>query len=280
MGAPADRIGFMQGRLSPLVDGRIQAFPWDCWETEFPAARRLGLSLVEWTLDHDRLHQNPLMTEAGRARIAALTAETGVRVSSVTGDCFMQAPFWKSAGAARAELLADLQAVVRAGAAVGTGVVVVPTVDNGSLASAAEEADLLDGLNACAGLLRATGVRIAIESDFPPERLAAFIARIPQDLCGVNLDIGNSASLGWAPEVEIPTLGRRIVHVHVKDRVLGGTTVPLGEGDADLPAAFRELNAIGYRGLYILQTARAADGEHDKALARYRGLALDLMEAA
>ena len=29
------RIGFMQGRLSELVDGRIQAFPWDSWQTEF-----------------------------------------------------------------------------------------------------------------------------------------------------------------------------------------------------------------------------------------------------
>lgn len=45
-----DRIGFMQGRLSPVVDGKIQAFPWGHWEDEFRLANGHGLSLMEWTL--------------------------------------------------------------------------------------------------------------------------------------------------------------------------------------------------------------------------------------
>ena len=42
----AGRIGFMQGRLSPLVDGKIQAFPWDHWQAEFPEAERLDLPVM------------------------------------------------------------------------------------------------------------------------------------------------------------------------------------------------------------------------------------------
>ena len=54
------RIGFMQGRLSPQVDGKIQAFPWQHWRDEFPAAQKLNIPLMEWTLDHDRLtEENP-----------------------------------------------------------------------------------------------------------------------------------------------------------------------------------------------------------------------------
>ena len=45
------RIGFMQGRLSPQVGDRIQAFPRDHWREEFPIAERLGFPLMEWTLD-------------------------------------------------------------------------------------------------------------------------------------------------------------------------------------------------------------------------------------
>ena len=52
----------LQGRLSPVVDGKIQAFPWAHWRDEFPEAARLSLKLLEWTLDHDRLSENPLMT--------------------------------------------------------------------------------------------------------------------------------------------------------------------------------------------------------------------------
>ena len=45
-------------------------------------------------------------------------------------------------------------------------------------------------------------------------------------------DIGNSASLGLNPLDEFEAFGDRILNVHVKDRVLGGTTVPLGLGNA------------------------------------------------
>ncbi len=82
----------MQGRLSPPVDGRIQAFPWEHWEAEFPKAAGIGLSLMEWTLDHEGLAENPLMTSVGRSMIRDLATEYGVTVPSVTCDCFMQAP--------------------------------------------------------------------------------------------------------------------------------------------------------------------------------------------
>ena len=46
------QIGFMQGRLSEVVDGKIQAFPWRGWQEEFRQARKIGIGLMEWTLDH------------------------------------------------------------------------------------------------------------------------------------------------------------------------------------------------------------------------------------
>ena len=65
-------IGFMQGRLSPIIDGKIQAFPWDCWQKEFPEASRCGISLLEWILDQNRLNGNPIMTHDGREEIQIL----------------------------------------------------------------------------------------------------------------------------------------------------------------------------------------------------------------
>ena len=62
----------MQGRLSPLVDGKIQAFPWHYWRDEFSIANEHGFKIMEWTLDQDRLYENPLMTEKGREEIKSL----------------------------------------------------------------------------------------------------------------------------------------------------------------------------------------------------------------
>lgn len=272
------RIGFMQGRLSPQINGMIQAFPWEHWKDEFRNAPSIGFHLMEWTLDQARIDENPLMTATGRQQILALSERHGLAVASVTGDCFMQAPFWKAHGKARVQLLETAAAVVRNGAEVGAHIVVVPLVDNGGIDSPEAESALRDGTLALAPVLEAAGSRVAFESDFEPHRLARFIETFPNDLFGINYDIGNSAALSWDPALEISLLGDRIINVHVKDRLRGGTTVPLGEGAAAFDIVFQKLRDVGYSGRYILQTARASDGDHMGVAARYRRMTLDWIE--
>lgn len=259
----------MQGRLSPPVCGRVQAFPHAHWREEFALAARLGFPLMEWTLDAERLADNPLMTERGRTEIAALIHRHGVAVESLTGDFFMQEPFHKVGGAERTRRIAILRAVCEACAALGIRLVVIPLVDSASIASSAEETDVLTTFLELRRVIETLGLRIAFESDYPPEQLAAFIARLPASAFGINYDIGNSASLGYDPRREIGCYGDRILNVHVKDRVRSGSTVPLGAGAADFPAVFEALRRARYRGDFILQTARAADGDHVGALRRY-----------
>lgn len=269
----------MQGRLSPLVDGKIQAFPWDDWEAEFPGAARLGLKLIEWTLDHDHLSENPIMTDGGRQEIRALAAQNSISVAALTGDLFMQAPFWKVAGSERDALIAEFDTVIDAAAALGVGTVVVPLVDNGSLETAAQEAVLVDVLAERTADLRRRGVLVAFESDYAPDTLRHFIERLPAEAYAINYDIGNSAALGYDCGEEIVAYADRIAHVHVKDRVRGGTTVPLGTGAAEIGRAIRLLEQNGYAGNYVLQTARAADGDHAGALARYQDMVLGWIAA-
>jgi hexulose-6-phosphate isomerase len=108
-----------------------------------------------------------------------------------------------------------------------------------------------------------------------PFDLAAFIERFPVDLFGINYDIGNSASLGFDPIEEFAAYGNRIVNVHVKDRQLGGSTVALGDGDADFDAVFTGLSDLGYSGNFILQTARDPEGSHLSSLVRFRNMTVD-----
>ena len=65
-------IGVMQGRLSPAIENKIQAFPADTWQTEFQKAQRLGLDFIEWTLDQSMLYENPLLTPVGLDKIQNL----------------------------------------------------------------------------------------------------------------------------------------------------------------------------------------------------------------
>lgn len=265
------RIGFMQGRLSPQLKGKIQAFPWAHWREEFALAQAAGFGLMEWTLDAERLYENPLMTSEGRTEIAALKSRHAVEIDSLTGDFFMQAPFHKAASSEREARLRDLRAVCEACAKLGIRMLVIPLVDAGRIETPEQEADVLRTLTALRPELDNLGVSIAFESDFTPRALARFIANLGPGF-GINYDIGNSASLGFDPVEEINAYGGRIRNVHVKDRVRGGTTVPLGTGNADFAAVFGALSGARYSGNYILQTARAADGDHRGALNRYRDM--------
>lgn len=264
------RIGFMQGRLSPQIDGRIQAFPWPFWEDEFATASSLSLPFMEWTLDAKRLDENPLMTAAGRSRVCDLMAANSVAIPSLTGDCFMQEPYWKGIDNATIDERLDIfRRVVIACGEMSIEHVVVPLVDAGSITSAEEDSCFRRGLLECVPLLRDCGVKVVVESDRPPPEQARLVDAFPGDCVGINFDMGNSASLGWDPAAEIRVLGMRIANVHVKDRTAGGGTVPLGDGAVDFPTVFESLAAVGYTGRFILQTARARDDDHSAALRRY-----------
>lgn len=272
------QIGFMQGRLCERVEGKIQAFPWRDWESEFPAAAAIDLHLIEWTLDQERLHENPLMTTEGQEKIRALCQHHDLSIPSLTGDCFMQAPFWKIDGQARIDLQSDFLAIARACATVGIRMIVVPLVDSGRLETAEQENVLIEFLLAQQSFLYKHNLQVIFESDFSPADLSRFIAHLPNELFGVNYDIGNSAAQGFNPAEEFAAYGARVLNVHVKDRVLGGSTVPLKTGNADFDAVFAALAQQNYQGNFILQTARASKGKHSEVICNYRDMILQWMQ--
>lgn len=265
-------IGFMQGRLSPLIEGKIQAFPWEHWRAEFQLAEEHGFKLMEWTLDQERLYENPLMTPDGRSDIKALIARHSVEVLTLTGNCFMQAPFYKAQGKEREQLTLDLQNILQACGKLHMHSILIPLVDAGRLENISQENALLDILASLQPLLEEAAIKISFESDYTPEKFAALIDRLDERYFGITFDIGDSAAMGHDHADELMAYGNRIINVHVKDRLLGGTTVPLGTGNARLPQVTRAIISSGYRGNFILQTARATDGEHVNTLVKYRGM--------
>ena len=274
-----NRLGFMQGRLSEMVAGKMQSFPWNAWEQEFEIAPHIPINLMEWTLDHERLYENPLLTSAGQKKIRFLSQKYAVTVPSLTADCFMQAPFWKSTGVVRDKLLQEFIDVVSACKNVGIGIIVVPLVDNGSLESEAQEQDIVQTLLNHINLFCDNRLRIAFESDYAPLKLQQFISRLPSGYFGVNFDMGNSAGLGFDSSHEFGLYGDRIINVHVKDRIHNGSTVPLGLGSVDFSKVFLGLENINYQGNFILQTARFEGDINCELIKKYKDMTLKMILA-
>ena len=93
---------------------------------EFEMGKNINLNMMEWTIDQERIYENPLMTEEGQYRIRNLCAKFNFSIPSLTGDCFMQSPFWKSKNNERKSLVKVFLDVVNSCSAVNIEMIVVP----------------------------------------------------------------------------------------------------------------------------------------------------------
>ncbi len=261
-----NKIGVMQGRLSPIYNNKIQAFPKNHWQKEFKKINELKLNLLEWTLDHKDINKNPINTKKGNKKIFILKKKFKINIKSLTGDCFMQKPFWKEKGIKREKLISIFQLILENSSKIGVKQIILPLVDNGSIKNDQQLKILISTLKKFIPILKKNKQQILFELNFNPKKALIFIKKFDKSYFGINYDIGNSSSLGFKAKSEIKTYGNYIKNVHIKDRHFKGTTVRLGEGNADFNEVFINLKNIKYNGNFILQTARSKKGLHKKEI--------------
>ena len=271
------RVGIMQGRLVPPVGDRIQAFPAKQWRDEFPAARAAELDSIEWIYDVGCDEVNPIASEEGLAELRALVTEHGIDVVSLCADYFMPEPLLKGTAAERSARLAKLHWLFERCEKAGLKRIVLPFVDNSKLETDPDLDEPAALLKQVAPRAADHGLEIHLETSLEPARFAALLARIDKPSVKVNYDSGNSASLGFRTEDEFAAYGPSIGSVHIKDRLRGGGTVPLGEGNADFTQLRGGLDQVNYRGDIILQVARGTPGDEVQWARRNREFVEQLM---
>ena len=259
-----NEIGIMQGRLSPRIDGKIQAYPASTWQKEFEIAQEIGYSAIEWIVEKP-VETNALMTDSGKAEIKKMIASTGVRIDYVCADIFMQQPLVRMTKDTKSQNKEYLSAILKNAKEVGAIGVEIPFVDNSSIKSENEKLEFIDVMQDAFTLAKDLKLKLSLETDLPPFEFRELLERIDLDHVQANYDIGNSASLGFDPREELEAYGLKILNVHVKDRKLGSTTVPLGTGNANINFVLQKLQEIGYRGGLTMQAAR---GENDVETAK------------
>jgi hexulose-6-phosphate isomerase len=251
-------IGIMQGRLSPRIDGKIQAYPAKTWQKEFEIAQEIGYAAIEWIVEKP-LEVNALMSKSGMQQIKEIILKTGVRIDFICADIFMQQPLIRMSQEIREENKEHLKNILVSAKEVGAIGVEIPFVDASSIKSESEINELISCMQEAFELAKEIGMKISLETDLNPTSFKELLDRINLNHVQANYDIGNSASLGFDPIEEINAIGKRILNVHVKDRKFGSTTVPLGTGDADIKLSLSRLSEINYLGGITMQAARGTD---------------------
>ena len=253
-----NEIGIMQGRLSPRIDGKIQAYPASTWQKEFEIAQEIGYAAIEWIVEKP-VETNALMTDSGKSEIKKVIASTGVRIDYVCADIFMQQPLVRMTEEAKSQNKDYLLEILKNAKEVGAIGVEIPFVDNSSIKNDKEKQEFIDAMQDAFKLAKDLDIKISLETDLSPIAFKELLEQIDLDFIQANYDIGNSASLGFDPEEELDAYGQRILNVHVKDRKLGGTTVPLGTGNAKIDLVIQKLQEFGYSGGLTMQAARGVN---------------------
>ena len=253
-----NEIGIMQGRLSPRIDGKIQAYPASTWQKEFEIAQEIGYAAIEWIVEKP-VETNALMTTSGKTEIKKVIASTGVRIDYVCADIFMQQPLVRMSEETKSQNKEYLLEILKNAKEVGAIGVEIPFVDNSSIKSETEKQEFIDTMQDAFKLAKDLDIKISLETDLSPIAFKELLEQIGLDFVQANYDIGNSASLGFDPKEELNAYGQRILNVHVKDRKLGGTTVPLGTGNADINLVIQKLQEFGYSGGLTMQAARGVN---------------------
>ena len=219
-------VGIMQGRLSPPPPDRLQGFPSQTWIREFDLARELGFNGIEWIFQADGGRENPIRHYAGRSLICECVMRSGVRVLSVCADYFMAHPFFGVSAREQAESVTVLLDLIGQARSVGASMVLIPTLESAAIRNASDRTELKACLREPLALARSVEVRLGLEAELPAPEYLRLVEEIGHESIAVYYDVGNAAAKGYDVAADVQCLGRHLHGVHVKDRILGGQSVP------------------------------------------------------
>ena len=252
----------MQGRLVPKYQGRYQAFPISYWQDEFTIAQECGLDLIEFILDFNDADENPLLKEGGIDKIKSIIKKTGVSVQTICADYFMEAPLHSPNNIIVLKSIKAMFSLLEASKSLGVKDIVIPCVDQSSLKDKEAADRFVKNTTPLVKIAEKYGINLSLETDLAPKPFLELLDRFNSSRVTVNYDIGNSAALGFDSEEELATYGDRITDIHIKDRMLAGGPVTLGEGNADFVKFFSKLEEFDYQGPFIMQAYRDDEGIH------------------
>jgi L-ribulose-5-phosphate 3-epimerase len=247
------RIGVMQGRLSPRPEGKLQEFPWRTYREEFAKAARLGLHSIEWIFEASRFEDNPLWTEAGREEIRELTARSGVRVQSVCADYFMVHRLAGESSLSLSQNRDVLAELIVAANAVGADRILIPLLETSAVDSMELKREVVVSLRSAVEIAERYGVTLGLEMEIPGGDYAKFVQSVGSPRVRAYYDTGNSTAQGLDIAQDIIPILPVLHAVHIKDRVRGGGSKPLGTGDTNFQGFFPALVRAGFRGDFVLQ---------------------------
>jgi L-ribulose-5-phosphate 3-epimerase len=249
-----NKIGIMQGRLSTPINSRIQAFPIHHWEEEFQKASKIGFTSIEWIFD--TFSPNPIIDKMEIRKIDKISSEFNVSINSLCADFFMENKLFNVSEEEISSNLDTLKILIENCSELEINILEIPLVDSSSIKNELFEKEFTTNLKKILPIAEKNNVVLTLETDLPPARFHSLLLDLKNPYIAANYDVGNSTSLGYDLALEFEIMGKWIKNIHIKDRIINGNTVPLGDGDVNFELFFSLLSKIKYSNDLIIQGAR------------------------
>ena len=253
-----NNFGIMQGRLLPKFKGQYQSHPVGYWDKEYSIASKLGLNNIEFIFDLYLYRNNPIISDIDYS--IEIQKNTGVNTKSICADFFMYAPIQQATEEERRIFKSLVSELIINLSKLGGTDIVIPFVDNSKIVDEEDKKLIIDFLDYFEVICKDYDINLCLETDLNPIEFNQFINRFNNEKVSINYDSGNSASLGYSIVDELGLYGNKITNIHIKDRLINGTSVELGKGDADLKYLKDFILKTSFDGILTFQSFRDDEG--------------------
>ena len=267
-------VGIIQGRLSPPLHNKIQAFPIGTWDKEFYIAKECGFDGMELVIDSYKWEENPIWSDAGCERINEISQKSGIEIISVDPLYLTERGLISNNSEICEERLNFMEKIIPNCKKLDMKYILMPIVIHPDieiitkLKSKENRPFLLDFLRQSLEIAEDFGLKLALETALNAQEIIDLIEDLNSSSIVVCYDTGNSAYFGHDILTDVEKLSEFLVEVHIKDHkntdddgvpINYYNSVEVGTGDVDFPSVFETLKKINFNGSYILQMARGDD---------------------
>jgi hypothetical protein len=244
------KFGFLQGRLSiPLESDVLQYMP-ENWESEFSLAKILNFSFIEYFNDREKNSFNPLSSYNGVKNLKKKSNFYDFKNYSLCDDFFINNNIlaFRNIKKYYNEMLAKLRLL-------NIRIYILPLFE----ASYLKKDNYLkfkDVIVHISKELSKNKIYLAIETNLEDKFFFKLLKECNTKNIYLVYDTGNRLKKKINSYNEIINFGKKIIHVHIKDKDYKGKNVVLGTGKVNFFQIFRALKKINYKKNFSFETNR------------------------
>lgn len=213
----------------------------------FFAAQELGFDFLELSAESIGDPGRLLFDPTRRGELDDLRRATGVPVKALYATHFIHESLVADEKTRWPALLA-LRDLAERAQEHKIPLVVVPFFGASGMRTPSELAAFEAVLSQMASWDDLSSVHFALKTFLEPDQIASFVDRVGSNRMGICFDPANTTAVHRDMTEDLEALGRRVLHVHLKDRAIERPDGPANDPCVDLKALLRALSRIGYQG--------------------------------